>query len=261
VYPSEVGCERMGSLFWTAAVLMAVGFLAWRAGPIWVDAGRRGLRVARRAAWTLLGAIAPSRYWWGARIEAMPPAERDDLLARETAAMGLERADGLSCPLCRSEIPRAWEVDASGRPTVAQGPVECTRCDFRLDSCRYCVHFLPGAPAVWGHLPLGHGDRTFGRCSSYREPQAVEQAYSPQMARQLRARGWPQVRAPLRIIDSYLPPDFCRAFSPDTRRLRADGVRKPDARRVALLRLLAPSPPAETPPPDSRPSEDEQWLL
>jgi len=69
------------------------------------------------------------------------------------------------------------------------------------------------------------------------------------------------VRAPLPIVDSFLPPDFCVAFRPDRKRLKAGGVRWPDVRRVALLRLLAPSPAPETAPPESLPSGDERWLL
>jgi len=53
----------------------------------------------------------------------------------------------------------------------------------------------------------------------------------------------------------------CTAFTPDRRRLQAGGVRWPAARRVALLRLLAPPPVPETTPPEELPSGDEQWLL
>jgi hypothetical protein len=69
------------------------------------------------------------------------------------------------------------------------------------------------------------------------------------------------VRAPLPIVDSFLPPDFCTAFMPDRKRLRAGGVRWPDVRRVALLRLLALSPALEMAPPESLPSDDERRLL
>jgi len=84
------------------------------------------------------------------------------------------------------------------------------------------------------------------------------------MARRLKARGYERVRAPLSIVDSFLPPDFCTVFTPDRKRLKASEVRWPDARRVALLRLLASSPDPETRPPEAVPIEssgDEQWLL
>jgi len=61
-------------------------------------------------------------------------------------------------------------------------------------------------------------------------------------------------------VDSFLPPDFCTAFVPDRKRLQTSAVRWPDARRVALLRLLAPSPAHKT-AVSEEPSSDEQWLL
>jgi hypothetical protein len=251
----------MNSYFFLAVGLATLGFLAWRAGRIWVDASRRGFELTRRLRWTLLGAMSPSRYWWGARIEALSPHERADLLARETAALRLSRADGLRCPLCDAEMLHAWVLASDGQPTAAPGPIECPRCDFRVDSCRHCAHFLPGPPQAWGSLSWGGSDVTSGRCNIYKASQPVEQACAPEMARQLRVRGYEHVRAPLPITDSFLPPDFCTAFKPDRRRLRASGIRWPDSRRVALLRLLAPPPAAETTPSEELPSDDEQWLL
>jgi hypothetical protein len=244
-----------------AAGLAAVGFLGWRAGRVWVDAGRRGFDRARRLGWALVGAVVPSRYWWGARIGALSPRERADLLARETEALGLSRADSLRCPLCGAEVPRAWALAPDGCPTVAPGPVECPRCDFRLDACRHCAHFLPGSPQAWGGgFGWGGGDVTSGRCDRYKVQQPVEQTCAPGMARRLKAQGWEQVRAPLPVVDSFVPPDCCTAFVPDRRRLRVSEVRWPDARRVALLRLLAPPPP-EARPPEESPPGDERWLL
>lgn len=251
----------MNSYFWLAVGLAALGFLACRAGRIWIDIGQRGFGLAHRLGWTLLGTMTPSRYWWRARIEALSPHEQTDLLAHETAALGLSRADSLRCPLCGAEVPYAWALASQGRPTVAPGPIECPRCDFRLDSCRHCVHFLPGTPQMWGQFRWGGGVETFGRCDQYKASQPVEQACSPEMARQLKALGYEHVRAPLPIVDSFLPPDFCTAFKPDRRRLRAGGIRWPDPRHVALLRLLAPPPAPETKSPEELSSGDEQWLL
>jgi len=246
---------------WLTAALAALGFLAYRAAHVWIDAGRRGFGLTRRLGWALLGSVAPSRYWWGARVDALSLEERADLLARETVALGLSRADGLRCPLCRAEVVRAWALTPDGRPTVAPGPIQCPRCDFRLDACRHCAHFLPGEPQAWGQISYIGGDSSFGRCGRRRVSQPVEEACAPDVARQLKARGWDRVRAPMPIVDSLLPPDDCTAFVPDRKRLKAGGVRWPDARRTALLRMLLPPPAMETQSPEELSSGAEQWLL
>lgn len=251
----------MAGYFLLAAGLAVLGFLAYRFGRIWIDAGRRGFGLERRLGWALLGAVIPSCYWWRARIETLPPQKQTDFLARETAALGLSRADSLRCPLCRAEVLHAWALTADGRPTVAPGPVECPRCDFRLDSCRHCIHFLPAASQMLEGFPLGSGDMTFGRCGQYKALQPVERVCSPEMARRLKARGLEHIRSPLPIVDSFVPPDFCTAFKPVRQRIRASEIRWPGPRRVALLRLLAPPPERKTVPPKKISSDDEQWLL
>jgi hypothetical protein len=246
---------------WLAIGLLAAGFLACRGGRVWVDADRRGFALPARIRMALQGAVAPSHYWWGARIEALDPQEQHDLLAHETDALGLSRADSLLCPLCGVEVPHAWGLTAQSQPTVALGPIECPRCDFRLDTCRHCAHFLPGRPQSWGQLPWAQDDPTTGRCNQYRAWQPVEQATSPDMARQMKARGYDRIRAPTPIVDSYLPPDFCTAFKPEHRRLQVSRVSWPDARRVALLRLaISPSVPGAV-GNAKLPAGDEEWLL
>jgi hypothetical protein len=251
----------MGGLFWPALGLAALGFFSYRAWRVWVDAGQREFSVARRAGWTLLGAVVPSHYWWGARIEALSSEEQAELLVHETAALRLSHADSLRCPLCDAEVPRVWALAPGGRPIVAPGPVKCPRCDFRLDCCRHCIHFLPGKPPAWGEFGPISADVTYGRCGHYGAPQPVEQAYPSEVARQLKARGYERIRAPLPIVDSFVPPDFCTAFTPDRTRLKASKVRWPDARRVALLRLLALPPSPEARATEKPPSVDERWLL
>jgi hypothetical protein len=251
----------MTGYIWLAIGFAALTFLGYRAVPIWLDSGRRGWSSAHRLRWTLYGAIVPSGYWWGARIDVLPPQEREELLAHETEALGLDRADSLHCPLCRAEVPHAWALTVTGRPTVARGPVECPGCDFRLDACRHCAHFLPGSPRGWGQSPWDHDDRTFGRCEHYKSYQPVEQACAPDMARQLKERGHDRVRAPRPVADSFLPPDSCSAFNPDRRWLQAGGIRWPGPRRVALLRLLVPPAIPAVPVPMEPAQDDEQWLL
>jgi hypothetical protein len=55
-------------------------------------------------------------------------------------------------------------------------------------------------------------------------------------------------------------PGYRRRITASTR-LRANGVCWPDARRVALLCLLALPPAPEAEPPEELPSGNEQWLL
>jgi hypothetical protein len=237
--------------------------LAWRAGRIWQDASRLGFDRMRRFGWALLGTVIPSRYWWGARIEALSPQEQAALLADETAALGLSCADSLRCPLCNAEVAHAWTLAADGRPTSGPRPVECPCCDFRLDCCRHCAHFLLGRFQMDSPFSFGGGDITFGRCERDKTLQPVEQACPPEVAHQLRARGYEQINAPMPIVDSFVPPDFCTVFTPDRRRIKYGGICWPNARRVTLLRMLAPSPSvrSEVALAEEPPAGDEEWLL
>jgi hypothetical protein len=246
---------------WLVFGLLLVGLFTYRGRLVWMDAGRWGFEPPHRLLWALKGIVFPASYWWGARIEVMPSREQQELLAEETAALSLSRVDAERCPLCQAEVPRAWTLSAGGKPTVALGPVECPRCDFRLDTCRHCAHFLPGAPRGWGYSAWERADMTAGRCSRYRAWQPVEQATTPDMARQMRDRGYDRIRAPMTIIDSFLPPDSCNAFQPSRQRLREGGVRWPDTHRTALLRLLAARPVPRKTTSQGLPSDDEKWLL
>lgn len=246
---------------WLAIGLAALAFFGYRAGRIWFDADPRGIGPVPRLGRALWGSVVPSSYWWGARIEVMSPDEQTDLLARETEALGLSHADSVRCPLCRTEVPHAWALTGKGQPSVARGPIECPGCDFRLDACRHCARFLPGSAQHWGQPAWSQNDMTSGRCNLYKTSQAVEEICEPDMARRLKARGFERVRAPRRIMDSFLPPDSCNAFQPDRRRLREGGIAWPDARRAALLRLLALPPATEATRPEGLPTNDELWLL
>ncbi|MGD2206057.1 MAG: hypothetical protein PVH17_04680 [Anaerolineae bacterium] len=251
----------MVNYVWFGIALAVLSFLAWRTKRVWVDAGRRGLELAPRLGWSLLSAFAPNLYWWGVRIKAMAPEEQAELVARETQALELSQADSLRCPLCWTEIPHAWTLTAGGRPTVAPGPIECSHCDFRLDACRHCAHFLPGPPASWGQFSGLSNDITSGRCNHYQSWQPVEQVCPPGIARQMKARSYERVRAPRPIVDSFFPPDSCNAFRPDRSRLRKSQVRWPDPRRAALLRVLAPPASLASTQTTETPPADEQWLL
>jgi hypothetical protein len=249
------------SYFWLALGFVMLAVLAYRGSRIWRDAVRLGLDTVHRVRWTLCGAIVPSCYWWQARLRALPSEERAELLARETAALSLSSVDSLRCPLCEAEVPRAWAIGANDKPTIAPGPIECPNCDFRLDACRHCAHFLPGSPSVWGQTAWNRADVTHGRCDHYKTWQPIEQATAPDMARRLRDRGFERVRAPMPVMDSLLPPEHCRAYEPDRKGLRAGGIEWPDTRRRGLLGLLAPSSTQDSRQDQPLPSDHEQWLL
>jgi hypothetical protein len=232
----------MTGTIWLAIGLGILGIFGYRAGRIWADSSRRKVQTAYRIRWAVQGTLQPHRYWWGARIGTLSSQERSELLDRETRALGLSRADSLRCPLCHAEVPGAWALSTDGRPTMARGPIECPACDFRLDACRHCAHFLPGSHTGGPDSPWFRGDMSFGRCQHYQTSQPVEQVCTQDMARRLKARGIEHVRAPRHIVDSFVPPTFCRAYTPERRRLREGGIHWPTARHAALLRLLL-SPP------------------
>ncbi|HIC87960.1 MAG TPA: hypothetical protein EYP04_00935 [Anaerolineae bacterium] len=249
--------------------LSALLWLAVQAGRVWTDARRRGFPPRQRLWLAAQAALFPDRYWWDARLHAMPAEERDALLRQGAARLGLQRVDGLRCPLCgQAEIERAWALTKEGKLTVPRREVTCPACDFRLDSCRHCAHFLPGERGAGRTPGLSWGAETsiaYGRCNAYKEWQPVRELYAPDMVRQLESRGFSSIRAPKRIVDSYIPLEACRAFELDLKRLRANGVPSPGKTRRRLLKLLA-LVEAETGDQEGRPeepplSEEEMWLL
>jgi hypothetical protein len=238
-----------------------LAFLTFRARRIWRDTGLRRLSLIDRLRWTCQGALQPSRYWWQARIDTLSLEERQELLIRGSHEIGLGRADSVRCPLCKEEVPNAWAITETGETSVARRPVECPRCDFRLDACRHCRHFLPGSPAGWGQPQFGSVALSFGRCPQYKEWLPIDQTTSAEMARRLRARGYERIRAPRLIQDSFLPPDSCISFLADRKRLRGGGIAWPDARQSALIRMLQCPTPLDSPVQQSDSDYQEKWLL
>jgi hypothetical protein len=106
----------MTTTVWLVAGLGLLALATYRAGRVWIDAGSMAGSLRLRIHWTLQGTFFPARYWWGTRIEARSAQERAELLAVETANLGLSRADAERCPLCTAEIPRAWTVRTGAQP-------------------------------------------------------------------------------------------------------------------------------------------------
>jgi hypothetical protein len=118
-------------------LLIVLGSALGRGLRIRLDTHRFHWAVSPRLRWPTVGAVGHARYSWSARIEAVPagtgqgevgPLNRADLLAQETRALGLQRADSLHRPLCGAESPHAWvpldaangkEREAASRVTMA----------------------------------------------------------------------------------------------------------------------------------------------
>jgi len=122
----------------------------FRAVRVWCNSAHLTVSPFIRILWSLAGGIIPSLYWWKYRISVLTSEQRESLLRKETAALNLRSPDSMICPLCGSEIVGAWTVTENGGVTVSKGPISCPRCDFRLDSCRFCQHFLSGKPGRLG---------------------------------------------------------------------------------------------------------------
>lgn len=214
-------------------VSLGLAILAWRVA-VAVQAARdargRGWSRLASAGWALSALVHGRWYWWQARLKRMSQAEARTVLAEQAAVHRLASVANLRCPLCDTEIENALSVTAAGVLAV-HSPARCPRCDFRLDACRHCRHFLP-AEDNWG----GQKDFTTGRCGLYRAPQPVREAF-PQIAARLEAMGYDTLNAPKRIVDSYVPLDDCRGFALDQERLKVNRIAWINQQRSALIQL------------------------
>src|SRR5512136_1546064 len=129
----------------TFLIVAGACLLAWRgivAAQVALDARRRGFKpgeIGRRA---LLAVIDADRYWWGARLDRLAAPEARELLVEAARAHNLLNVANVRCPLCGSEIKDALAVADDGELYVRR-KAACAHCDFRVDSCRHCAHFMP----------------------------------------------------------------------------------------------------------------------
>jgi len=107
---------------------------------------------------------------------------------------------------------------------------------------------------------MGGSDITYGRCSIYKKERPVDKTYSPSVVKKLKAFGISYVRDNLPIIDSYFPPDFCRAFSPDKKRIKSADVSWPNRKITALIKMLNEEQDGMK-KREETPDEGEKWLL
>jgi hypothetical protein len=172
------------------------------------DARRRGWSRLAGLGWAMTALVYPAWYWWQARLERLSASEANHLLQSAAQAHRLTSVVNVRCPLCDAEIVNALAVTGSG--ALAIRPLaKCSRCDFRLDACRYCQHFTPAEDGI-----SGQKDFTYGRCKQYRASQPVREAY-PNIAKRLEAMGYDTMNAPKRIVDSYVPLEECTSFALD----------------------------------------------
>jgi hypothetical protein len=219
--------------------LVIIGILSlivWRgvlALQVALDARRRSFTPFEIGRWALIAVVAADRYWWGARLDRLAVPEARELLIDLARTYGLLHVTNVRCPLCETEIKNALAVTDSGELYIRRNAA-CSHCDFRVDACRHCAHFLP---AAGGYTMFERrGDFSHGRCGFYRAPEPVRTAY-PQHARRMEALGYDMLPTPKRIADSYIPLAECTAFSLRPELLRNSRVPWIDRQRVNLIRL------------------------
>ena len=217
-------------------ILGVAGVLVWRGAivaQVALDARRRSFTPREVVRWALLAGVAEDRYWWGARLDRLSVPEARELLTETTRLHDVLNVANVRCPLCDREIKNALAVGAAGDLLVRR-QMTCPHCDFRVDACRHCAHFLPASGSAT--LSDRPGDFSHGRCDFYRAPEAVRTAY-PQHAARMEALGFDALPAPRPIVDSFIPLPECTAFSLKPELLRQSKVLWIDRQRLALIRL------------------------
>ncbi len=219
----------------TLLIVAGMLLLVWRgivAAQVALDARRRGFKPIEFARLALIGVVAADRYWWGARLDRFTAPEALAMLADTSREHDLLNVTDVRCPLCNHEIKQA--LTAVDNDLAVRRQATCAHCDFRVDACRHCAHFLPASDGI-AFIERGV-DFSHGRCDFYRAPEAVRTAY-PQHARRMEALGYDVLRAPRPIADSYIPLPECTAFALKPEQLRKSNIPWIDRRRVALIRL------------------------
>jgi len=148
----------------TFLVVAGACLLAWRgivAAEAARDARRRGFKPDEISCWALAAVIDADRYWWGARLDRLAAPEARELLADTARTHNLLNVANVRCPLCEAEIKNVLSVAANGE-LVVRRQAACAHCDFRVDACRHCAHFIPST--------AGAAVRSIGRWSRRAPP-------------------------------------------------------------------------------------------
>jgi hypothetical protein len=126
---------------------------------------------------------------------------------------------------------------------VVRRQAACAHCDFRVDACRHCAHFIPSTAGATAFDR--HGDFSHGRCGFYRALEPVRTAY-PQQASRMEAMGYDVLPTPRPIVDSFIPLAECTAFFLKPEQLRRSQVPWIGRQRTALIRLQQRTRPPHT---------------
>jgi len=228
-----------------ALILLAAAVLAWRlfeAACVYQDARARRFSTPSSLGYATRALVAPDDYWWGARLEHLTPAEQTAVLPEAARRLGLRSVANLLCPLCGQEMEKALGVSPTGQIVVPRETI-CPACGFRLDACRHCQHFKPGAQTggagpAWGGMAMRWEiDYTQGACRLFKEARSVTEVCPPPIANKLLEMGLESVQSPKAIRDSFVPLEECHNFTLDEDGLRRSGIRGVDWRRARLLRI------------------------
>jgi hypothetical protein len=216
-------------------IIIALSLIMWRgliAAQVMQDARQHGFKPIDIGRWALIALVKADRYWWGARLDRFSVSEARVLLADSAREHDLLNVTDVRCPLCDHEIKQALSV--VGGDIVVRRQAVCAGCDFRVDACRHCAHFIPATDsgAIFGR----EGDFSHGRCGFYRASESVRTAY-PQHARRMEALGYDTLPTPRPIVDSFIPLPECTAFTLKLEHLRDSGVPWLDRQRAALIHL------------------------
>jgi len=194
------------------------------------DARAHGWSRRSSAGWALSALILSRWYWQEGRLARLTQLETQRRLESRAQAHRLADVRNIRCPVCDAELANVLTVLDSGGLGVRPA-AQCPQCDFRLDACRHCQHFLPANDGFGGQK-----DFTTGRCGLYRAPQLVQNAF-PHMAKQLEAMGYETLNAPQVIVDSFVPLEECTGFTLDHQRLRLSRIPWLNRERAALIEL------------------------
>jgi len=171
-------------------------------------------------------------YLWVRRLSLkLNPSDKKQILKDSKKMTNVSEPDSLYCPFCQIEIPHALRIVSNNALTTTKRPLLCPRCALRFDCCRYCQHYEMSTNQF---TPF---DRNQGKCKIIKEVQNVDTFCNPSMAKRLREMGWENLYASIVIHDNFSPPDRCRQFIVDGKKMLLDHIPEMGNTRVLLIKI------------------------